>query len=120
MLEKIVRLTVFFTVNEGQLADFLEIAKEMTAGSNQESGTQGYEWFADAGNKHYRLVETYSDAAAVEAHFAGPVVLESLPKLVAFCQIDGLEFYGDPGPIVTETAKGVGAVFFAYELGLDR
>jgi quinol monooxygenase YgiN len=120
MLEKIVRLTVSFTVNEGQSAAFHEIATWMTEASNKEPGTLGYEWFADLDGKHFRLVETYSDAAAVEAHFAGPAVQELVPKIVTVSQVGTFEFYGDPGPIVVEIAKGMGAVFFAYKFGLDR
>jgi quinol monooxygenase YgiN len=120
MLKKIVRLTVSFTVNEGQSAAFLETAASMTETSKQEPGTLGYEWFADPDGKHFRLVETYVDAAAVEAHFAGPAVLEDVPKLVTTCQVGDFEFYGDPGPVVLEIAKGMGAVFFAYQFGLER
>lgn len=120
MLEKIVRLTVSFTVNDGQSAAFHQIAAWMTEVSNKEPGTLGYEWFADPDGKSYRLVETYKDAAAVEAHFAGLAVLEGVPKLVTTCQVGDCEFYGDPGPTVTETAKGMGAILFAYKFGLDR
>jgi quinol monooxygenase YgiN len=120
MLEKTVRLSVSFVVNEGQSDPFLKIAAWMTEASKKEPGTMGYEWFADPGGRHYRLVETYVDAAAVEAHFAGPGVLEGVPKLVTTCQVVAFEFYGDPGPVVVEKATAMGAVFFAYKLGLDR
>ena len=120
MLKDVVRLTVNFTVDEGQLGAFKSIAESMTAGSKAESGTSGYEWFESAGGKKFRLVETYVNSDAVEAHFLGPVVQQLVPKLAAVCQVDGFEFYGDPGAKVAEMAGGFGAVIFHYWLGIDR
>jgi len=120
MVEQVVRLTVNMTVQEGQLDAFKSIAQTMTEGSKAEPGTLGYEWFAAADGKRFRLVETYVDAQAVEAHFAGPVVQQLVPKLVATCAVDGFEFYGDPGPSVAATAVGMGAVIFQYWIGIDR
>ena len=120
MLRQIVRLTVNFTVDESHSEAFKNIAAIMTEGSKAEPGTLGYEWFASSDGKRYRLVETYSDASAVEAHFAGPVVQEWVPKLAAICAVDGFEFYGDPGPKVAAMAAGLGAVSFEYWLGIER
>ena len=120
MLEKVVRLAVNMTPHPGKLEEFKTIAAAMTAGSNAEPGTVGYEWFASADGKRYRLLETYVDAAAVEAHFTGSVVGKLVPKLAALCSIDGFEIYGDPGPKVREMAGAFGAVFYQYTLGIDR
>jgi quinol monooxygenase YgiN len=120
MVEQVVRLTVSLTVNEGQLDAFRSIANSLTQISKDEPGTLGYEWFAANDGKHFRLVETYADAAAVEAHFSGPAVQVWVPKLVAVCSVDGFEFYGDPGPKVTSMAGGMGAVFFPYWIGIGR
>ena len=120
MMEQIVRLTVSFTVNEGQLEAFKSIAETMTEGTKAEPGTLGYEWFSGGDGKHYRLVETYADASAVEAHFTGPVVQQLVPRLVELCKLEALEFYGDPGPKVREMAAANGGVFFQYWLGIGR
>jgi quinol monooxygenase YgiN len=120
MTEQIVRLTVGFKVNEGQLAEFKGIAQQMTMASAAEPGTLGYEWFSSADESQFKLLETYSDAAAVEVHFAGPAVNEWVPKLLAFCSVDEFEVYGDPGAKVTQSAGGMGAVFFKYEDGIGR
>jgi quinol monooxygenase YgiN len=120
MVEQVVRLAVELTPNEGQLEQFKSAAAKMTAGSSAEPGTLGYEWFSSADGKRFRLLEMYVDAAAVEAHFAGPVVREWVPKLAALCSIDRFEIYGDPGPKVTEMAGGFGAVFFQYSFGINR
>ena len=120
MVEQVVRLTINFKVNEEQLQEFKSIAKSMTTASAAEPGTLGYEWFAASDGKRFRLVETYVDAAAVEAHFMGLAVQQWVPKLAATCSVDGFEIYGDPGPKVAEMAGGFGAVIFQYWLGINR
>lgn len=120
MLEQVVRLTVNMTVTEEKLDAFKAIAKSMTEGSQSEPGTLGYEWFASKDGKRYRLVETYVDAAAIEAHFTGQVVQKYVPQLAALCKVDGFEIYGDPGPKVAMMATAFGANVFPYWLGLNR
>jgi len=120
MVEQVVRLTVDLTVNERQLEEFKSIAETMTAGSRNEPGTLGYEWFSSGDSKRFRLVETYVNADAVLAHFTGAVVQELVPKLAAVCTVSGFEVYGDPGPEVTEMATGFGAEIFQYWLGISR
>ena len=120
MVEQVVRLTVSVTVNDGQLEAFKTIAKDMTAGSQAEPDTLGYEWFAGNDGNSFRLVETYKDAKAVEAHFTGPVVQQLVPRLAALVTVNSMEFYGDPGPKVSEMAAGFGAVTFQYWLGINR
>jgi quinol monooxygenase YgiN len=120
MLEQVVRLTVNMTVTEENLEAFKSIAATMTEGTNTEPGTLGYEWFISSDSKRFRLVETYADASAIEAHFLGTVVQQWVPKLAAVSTIDGFEIYGDPGPTVTAMAAGFGANFFQYWIGIDR
>jgi len=120
MEKQVVRLKVNFTVSGEQLAEFTRIAQAMTAVSAAEPGTLGYEWFASADGKRIRLVETYADASAIEAHFMGPAVQQWVPRIVPVCKVDGFEIYGDPGPKVAEMAGGLGAVVFHYWLGIDR
>jgi len=120
MVEQVVRLAVDLTVNEGQLEVFTSVAQAMTAGSEAEPGTLGYEWFSSADGKRFRLVETYADAAAVEAHFMGPVVQAMVPKLAAVCSVDRFEIYGDPGLKVAEMAGGFGGVVYQYRMGINR
>jgi len=120
MVEQVVRLTVGFVVNEGQTDDFKRLAQRMTEVSKAEPGTLGYEWFGSADGKSYKLVETYADAHAIEAHFMGAAVQEWVPKLMGTCSITGFEIYGDPGPKVTETASGLGARIYGYWIGIGR
>ncbi len=115
-----VRLTMSFAVSEQQLETFKSIARAMTEASRAEPGTLGYEWFAAANGKSFRLVERYADSKAVEAHMMGAAVQEWVPKLVAVCKVEGLEIYGDPGPKVAETVRGFGAAVYYYWTGIDR
>jgi quinol monooxygenase YgiN len=80
MAKQTVCLAVDFTINEGKRDAFEAIAQEMVAGSQKESGTLGYEWFWSADGKRSRLIETYTDAAAVLAHFSGPAVSSWCPR----------------------------------------
>jgi quinol monooxygenase YgiN len=120
MEKQVVRLKVNFEVSAEHLQEFMSIAQAMTAVSRSEPGTLGYEWFASADGKRFRLVETYADANAIEAHFMGPAVQQWVPKIVPVSKVDGFEIYGDPGPKVTAMAGGLGAVVFQYWFGLDR
>jgi quinol monooxygenase YgiN len=120
MLKQVVRLKVNFVVSGEHLEEFMSIAQAMTAVSRTEPGTLGYEWFVSADGKRFRLVETYADASAIEAHFMGPAVQQWVPKIVPVCKVDGFEIYGDPGPKVAEMAGGLGAVIFQYWFGIDR
>jgi quinol monooxygenase YgiN len=120
MVEQVVRLTVNFVVSREQLEEFTRIAQAMTTVAAAEPGTLGYEWFASADGKRFRLVETYVDASAIEAHFMGPAVQQWVPKLVPVCKVDGFEIYGDPGPKVAAMAGGLGAVVYRYWFGINR
>jgi quinol monooxygenase YgiN len=120
MVEQVVRLSVDLTANEGQLAEFKSIAEAMTAASKRESGTLGYEWFSSADGKRFRLLETYTNADAVLAHFTGPAVQEWVPKMLAVASVGGFEIYGEPGPEVSQMAAGFGAEIFKYWVGIDR
>jgi len=70
--------------------------------------------------KDARLIETYTDANAVLAHFNGPVVQELVPILLGTASLAGFEVYGDPGQKATEMLKGFGAEIFEFRLGLNR
>jgi quinol monooxygenase YgiN len=120
MVKQVVRLTVGFVVSGERLEEFKSIAEAMTAVTAAEPGTLAYEWFVSADGKRFRLVETYADASAIEAHFMGPAVQQWVPRLVPVCKVDGFEIYGDPGPTVAQMAAGLGAVFFQYWQGIER
>jgi quinol monooxygenase YgiN len=92
----------------------------MTDGTKSEPGTLGYEGFVSGDGLRFRLVETYVDAKALEAHFMGPAVQQLVPKLAAVSTVDSFEVYGDPGPNVAAMASGFGATIYQYWMGIDR
>jgi quinol monooxygenase YgiN len=120
MGQETVLVAVDLTINEGKLDAFEGIAQQMVAGSQNEPGTLGYEWFLSADQKRCRLIETYTDANAVLAHFTGPVVQELVPKLLGTASLAGFEAYGDPGPKAAEMLAGFGAGIFEFRRGLNR
>ena len=120
MIMRKVRLLVEMSIHEGQFDAFDSIAREMTAGSKSEAGTLDYEWYLSADRKRCRLVETYTDSAALAAHFAGPVVQQLLPRITAHCTIDRIEAYGDLDHDMAATlTTSVREIFPAWQ-GLDR
>jgi len=114
-----VRFTVDLTLHEGKFEDFTRTALEMLACSQKEPGTLGYDWYFSEDRKRCRLLETYVDAAAMQAHMAGPAVQEFVPKLLQASNISAFEVYGDPGS-AGETLKGFGAEIFGLWRALER
>ena len=120
MVKHTVRLAVDLTIKEGMLEAFEGVARTMVAGSHKEPGTLEYDWFLSADRKKCRLLELYTDANAVLAHFNGPVVQEVVPKLLETADVSRFEVYGDPGPKLTELLPAFGAEFFGLSQGLNR
>jgi quinol monooxygenase YgiN len=115
-----IRLLVDIDIHEGKFAEFEAIAKKMVAVSEQEPGTLAYHFLLSADRKHGRLVEGYTDATAITAHFAGPAVQQLVPQMMQVATPTRMDIYGDPGPQVTAMASAFGAqVFNAWE-GFDR
>ena len=115
-----VRLLVEMTIHDGRFDAFDSIAREMTAGSRSEAGTLDYEWYLSADRRRCRLVETYTDSAALAAHFAGPVVQQLLPRIAAHCTVDRIEAYGNLDQDIAATLTNSGREIFAAWQGLNR
>jgi quinol monooxygenase YgiN len=113
MASKIVRFTVSLSIADGKLEVFEKIAEAMLAATRSEPGALGYDWYLSSDRRHCRLLETYADADAVVTHLTGPVVQESVPKLLAVAVLNSFEVYGDPGPKASAMLAGFGAVIFA-------
>lgn len=115
-----VRLLVDINIHDGKLDEFEQIAQQMVAISEQESGTLGYHFVLSADRKTCRLVEGYADAAAITAHFNGPAVQQFVPQMLQVATPTRMEIYGDPGPQVAAMAGAFGAQIFTSYLGFDR
>lgn len=115
-----IRLVVGLDIHEGKFSEFELIAKQMVAVSEKEPGTLAYHFVLSADRKHCRLVEGYTDAAAITAHFQGPAVQQFVPQMLKVATITLMEFYGDPGPEVTAMAAAFNAAIFQAFEGFDR
>jgi quinol monooxygenase YgiN len=118
MSKQTVGLVVDLTIQEGNFNAFESVAQEMIAGSQKEPGTLAYEWYLSGDRQSCRLVESYADADAVLAHFAGPVVQAMVPKLLEVASLTRFEVHGDPGAEATEVLAGFGAKIFLPWRGL--
>ena len=115
-----VHILVQLTIHDGQQDALRSVAQEMTAGSQAEAGTLGYEWYFSVDGKQCRLLETYADAGALLAHFNGPVVQQLVPKMLPYVSLDAFEVYGDPGAEAGAMLANFGARVFAHWRGLKR
>jgi len=92
----------------------------MVAVSEREPGTIAYQFCLSADRKCCRLVEGYTDAGAITAHFMGPAVQQFVPQLMQVASPARIEFYDDPGPQVAAIAGTLGAEVFTPWEGFDR
>jgi quinol monooxygenase YgiN len=120
MKNNAVYFLVSFKINEGKFDTFKEIAQAMIAFTQKEPGALAYEWYFSADRIRGRLVETYADQNAVNAHMAGRAVQELVPKIRELSSIAGFEVYGDPGAPASEVLGKIGAEMFQHWNGLDR
>jgi quinol monooxygenase YgiN len=115
-----VHLLVESTIHDGQFEAFEGVAREMSAGSQAEAGTLGYEFYLSSDRKRCRLLESYATAEALLAHFDGVVVQQLVPKMLQHVTIDRFEVYGNPGPQMSAALANFGAQVFAHWGGLVR
>jgi quinol monooxygenase YgiN len=120
MVTNRIRLLVDLEIHDGKFAEFEAIVKQMAAVSEQEPGTLGYHFLLHADRKHCRLIEGYTDAAAITAHFNGPAVQQWVPKMLEVSSPTCMEIYGNPGPHVAAIAAAFGATIFTSWQGFDR
>jgi quinol monooxygenase YgiN len=115
-----IRLLVDIDIHEGKFAQFEAIVQKMVAASEKEPGTLGYHFLLSADRTHARLVEGYTDADAITAHFNGPAVQQLVPQMLQVSSPTRMEIYGDPGPQVTAMASSFGAQVFTSWHGFDH
>ena len=115
-----VRLLVDINVHEMKFAEFESLARQMVAVSENEPGTLGYHFLLSADRTRCRLVEGYTDADAITAHFNGPAVQNYVAQLLQVATLTRMEIYGDPGSQVAAMAAASGAEIFTSWLGFDR
>ena len=112
-----VHFLVDFAIHEGKLDDFASVATQLTAGTAREAGALEYEWFLNDDHSCCRLLETYANPDAAQAHLAGAEVKELIPKLLAFGTIRRFEVYGDPDVPTEATLASFGAEIYRHWQG---
>jgi quinol monooxygenase YgiN len=115
-----IRLLVDINIPDGKFAEFETIAQQMVAVSEQEPDTLGYHFLLSADRSRCRLIEGYTDVAAITAHFNGPAVQQFVPQMMQVASPVRMEIYGDPGPQVAAMASAFGAEIFSAWEGFDR
>jgi quinol monooxygenase YgiN len=113
-----VHLLIELAIREGKFEDFATTVRSMTAGTAKEPGALGYEWFLSADRSSCRLLETYANAEAVQAHLAGPVVRELVPQLLGSATISRFEVYGNPDAQSAAALSSFGAQIYRHWHGL--
>ncbi len=107
-------------IHDGKHNDFERVVNAMVEGTRKESGAVAYEWFLSADGRRCRLLETYVDANAVQAHLAGQVVQQLVPKMLEFSSIARFEVYGSPDAPAAVALEAFGAEIFKSWKGLAR
>ena len=120
MVTEHIRMLVDIEIHEGKFAEFEAIVKQMAAVSKTEPGTMGYHFPLSPDSKHCRLIEGYTDVAAITAHFNGPAVTQLVPRMIEVSSPICMEIFGDPGPQVAAMASAFGATIFTSWQGFDR
>ena len=115
-----VRFTISLSIPEENFAKFEALVQQMVAGTQTESGARGYDWCLSKDRKTCKLIETYANAEAVQAHINGPVVQQLVPKLRDIVTVTNFEVYGDPGPQAAELLTHIGAGIFSIWKGITR
>ena len=115
-----VRFTVSLSIPGENFAKFEALVQQMVAGTQTEAGARGYDWCLSKDRKTCKLIETYANAEAVQAHINGPVVQQLVPKLRDVATVTGFEVYGDPGPQAAELLTHIGAGIFPIWKGIKR
>jgi quinol monooxygenase YgiN len=118
-MSKHVYFVVSFRISEGKLDSFKETARAMIAATQKEPGALSYEWHFSTDEKRCRLLETYADQAAAQAHIDGDAV-KLIPQLLESASVGGFEVYGDPGSQAAKALREFGAELFQHWQGLRR
>lgn len=106
-------------IHEGNFADFEAVVKAMDEGTAKEPGALAYDWFLSNDGKRCRLLEAYADADAVQAHLAGHVVQQLVPKLLGFARLARFEVYGAPSAQGAAALEAFGAEIFRHWSGIS-
>ena len=107
------------SVNEGHLDDARALMNEMVAGTRQETGAVGYEWFLSADGKACHINERYADSAGVLAHL-GNFNTKFAERFLTYFAPTSLSVYGEPSMEARAALDRLGAAYFGWLGGFSR
>jgi len=107
------------SVREGRLNDARDLMREMVAATEQEPGTQGYEWFLSGDGRTCHINERYADSAAVMAHL-GNFGSKFAERFLACFEPTSLSVYGEPSAEARAALDGFGATYLGWLGGFKR
>ena len=82
---KMIGIIAEFTVKSDKVEEFLNAAKPLVKGSNEEAGCLKYELHKDLKSDNvFFMVEEWKDQAAIDSHNQSAHYTSIVPKLAAF------------------------------------
>ena len=111
--------TLHLDVREGQLENARALMPEMVAGTQQEKGALGYEWFLSEDGKTCHLYERYADSEAGLVH-VGNFGTHFAERFFGCFEPTSFCFYGEPSAELKAALDGFGVAFFRWFGGFHR
>ena len=97
-------------VRPGQLDDAKDAARDQRAKTLGKPGVVTYEFFADDATQRLLMIEIYEDSDAMLNHIA----TASFDRLLNLVDIELLEMFGDPSPVLETTLNGFESPLAVY------
>ena len=107
------------SVRDGRLDAARDLMKEMVAATEQEPGTERYEWFVSSDGMACHTNERYADSAAVLVHL-GNFGSKFAERFLACFEPTSLSVYGAPSPEARAALDGFGATYLGWLGGFKR
>ncbi len=112
---------VEFTIKEGKLEAFENLAKEIAVLVKQnEPDTKGYQWYFNDEKTKCIVNEWYESSEAALVHLRGKAVITILPKLLEVSKLTRFEVYGDPNNDLKEALAKFSIHNFHFFTGFIR
>lgn len=114
-----IQYTVEWTINSGQLAEFKEIAKNVTSlVRNNEPEMKSYEWFFNEDETKCYTIEHQTSSDSLMAHLRN--VADVLPEVLKYSKLTRFEVFGSLNEEATAAVKSLGAVIHSNFVGFTR
>lgn len=107
------------SVREGRLNDARDLMNEMVAGTQEEQGARGYEWFLSSDGNTCHINERYVDSEAVLAHL-GNFGSKYAERFLSCFEPTSLSVYGEPSAEARAGLDGLGAAYLEWLGGFNR